>query len=178
MVEMNAINENEKEIYNNLLYGEYYQESFQNYYVLNKTWFDKYKISLKAKNNNNNLFTNIQEIFPFAKSKYLTIKEIKNYSYPSNFIIANQKVFNHICKHFHKSQTSEINNLSYEVLIFGKCLIIKSHLNPYMIYVSIFKENNINGTNYENEIRYIFEFNSEKSMSQEIQLIKTKGFFN
>ena len=26
---MNAINENEKEIYNNLLYGEYYQESFK-----------------------------------------------------------------------------------------------------------------------------------------------------
>ena len=93
---------------------------------------------------------NANDIFPNVKTKTLHIKEKKKiYSYPSNFLILNKKSFNLIYKHFNQGQAFDINKLSYEVLIFGQCIIIKSHLNPCIIYVSIFKENNANGTNYE-----------------------------
>ena len=49
MEELNAINENENIINTKiLLYGDKCQKSFEKYYILNKTWFDNYKYSLKA----------------------------------------------------------------------------------------------------------------------------------
>ena len=99
MEELNIIAENDNEINNQLLlYGENCQKNFKKYYILNKAWFDKYKISLKIQINNN-LFMNIQDTFPAVNQRILKIKQTKEYSYPANFIIINDKyisIFNKI----------------------------------------------------------------------------------
>ena len=176
MEELNIIAENENEINSKLLlYGENCQQNFQKYYVLNKTWFDNYKTSLKIQTNNS-LFMNVQDIFPQVQSK--KISESKQYSYPTNFIVVNEKLFNQIYKHFQQNPVFDMNQLSYEVLIFGECVIIKSRVKPTIIYVSTLKKNcsNNNDTKYENEIRYIFEFNNEQYMKDEIKDMQNRSF--
>jgi hypothetical protein len=117
---------------------------------------------------------NIQDIFPNIHSK--KINQSKEYSYPTNFIVVNKKLFNQIYGHFQQGQALDKNQLSYDVLIFGECVIIKSRVKPNIIYVSILKEKCNNDTKYENEIRYIFEFNNEECMKNEIKFMQKNSF--
>ena len=55
-------------------------------------------------------------------------------------------------------------------------MIIKSRVKPYIIYVSTLKKNFNNDTKYENEIRYIFEFNNEQCMKNEIENMQKNTF--
>ena len=112
MEELNAINKNEDEINTNiLLYGENNQIIFKDYYILNKAWFDNYKISLKTQYNND-LFTNIQNIYPKAITKVVIIhKKNKTYTFPSNFVLVNKKILDNISSHFHQKNEGEINKL-------------------------------------------------------------------
>ena len=179
MEELNAINKNEDEINTNiLLFGKNNQIIFKDYYILNKAWFDNYKISLKTQYNND-LFTNIQNIYPKAITKVVIIhKKNKTYTFPSNFVLVNKKILDNISSHFNQKNEGEINKLSYKVLIFGECIIIKSRTKENIIYVSILKEknNNNNDTSYENEILYIFEFNDSNSMERELKFMNQKNF--
>jgi hypothetical protein len=49
-------------------------------------------------------------------------------------------------------------------------------VKPNIIYVSIIKEKCNNDTKYENEIRYIFEFNNEECMKNEIKFMQKNSF--
>ena len=88
----------------------------------------------------------------------------------------NQKFINIISPHFGAKDISEINKLSYDVLIFGECIMIKSNKKQNIISVSTLKQNN--DTFYDNEINYIFEFNENTYMKDEIDLMKKKVLQN
>ena len=86
----------------------------------------------------------------------------------------NQKFINIISRYFEAKDISEINKLSYDVLIFGECIMIKSNKKQNIISVSTQKQ--YNNTFYDNEINYIFEFNDITYMKDEIDLMKKIGF--
>ena len=86
----------------------------------------------------------------------------------------NQKFINIISRYFEAKDISEINKLSYDVLIFGECIMIKSNKKQNIISVSTQKQ--YNDTFYDNEINYIFEFNDITYMKDEIGLMKKIGF--
>ena len=177
--ELGLVNDNENEINEKiLLYGENNTCNYQKYYILDKTWFDKYKIFLKTQFNDN-LFINIQDIYPVKKVKTIRIKNKKNnYLIPANFVLVNPKVFNYIINYFTKQKDLDIKNLCYETLIFGSCIIIKSNSEPNILNVAILKKEKINDndTTYENYIKYIFDFNDNDSMETELKIMYSNGF--
>ena len=173
--EIQAINENDNEINTKFfLYGDNSASEFEKYYILNKKWFDSYKHSFQ-KYNNYNSFLKVEDLCPVIKQKIIKYQnEKKKFYIPTNFIIMNQKFINIISRYFEAKDISEINKLSYDVLIFGECIMIKSNKKQNIISVSTQKQ--YNDTFYDNEINYIFEFNDITYMNDEIDLMKKKGF--
>ena len=179
-MELEEINKNEQEIdINILLFGENYQLNSKTYYILNKEWFDNYKTSLKTQKNKD-LFTNINDICPKVDSKSVIINNNqKTYKFPSNFVLVNQKILEFISNNFSQKNGFDLVQLSYEVFIFGECIIIKSRTYKNVIYASTLKEQrNNHETSYENDIRYIFEFFDSDSMEKELKFMNEKNFTN
>ena len=179
-MELEAINKNEQEIDMNIsLFGKDNKLNFKTYYILNKEWFDNYKTSLKTQKNKD-LFTNINDICPKVDSKSVIINNNqKTYKFPSNFVLVNQKILEFISNNFSQKNGFDLVQLSYEVFIFGECIIIKSRTYKNVIYASTLKEQrNNHETSYENDIRYIFEFFDSDSMEKELKFMNEKNFTN
>ena len=179
--QLQAITNNENEINSKIkskLPNNNNKINFQWYYILNKDWYNAYKNSIKFRKNDN-LFTKVENLFPSVKQKCIDYI-YKTYNFPGNFAIVNQNLMNKISRHFGENNTIQLKNLGYQVLIFGQCIIIKSNLIPSIIFVSVLKENsnnnNDNDTSYENDIRYIFEFNSLPLMEHEIKNMQQDNF--
>ena len=170
--EIQAINLNENTI-NNKLYSNDPNYNFEKYYILNKAWYNEYKKSI-SKGTNFELFSMVNKLYPEIGKKTIHLKGEKKYYFPSNFILVDQNLINLISNNFGENDKTLIKKLSYDVLIFGGCIMIKSNLNPKILNVSILAENN--DTKYENEIRYIFDFNNTQSMEEEIKFMKKNNF--
>ena len=169
--EMQIIEQNQKEINIKITNNN---NTFEKYYILNKDWYNSYKISF-TNQNNYELFSSVKKLCPEINTKTISLKiDTKSYYFPSNFVIVNQNVINQISKNFGETDKKEIQNLSYNVLIFEGCVMIKSNLNPKVLNVSVLSENN--DTKYENEIRYIFDFIHTEWMNEEIKFMQKKGF--
>ena len=91
--------------------------NFQCYYILNKDWYNAYKNSIKL-GKNDNLFTKVENLFPSVKQKGIDYKK-KTYNFPGNFAIVNQNLMNKISRHFGENNYIQLQNLGYQVLIFG-----------------------------------------------------------
>ena len=177
--QLQAIIDNENEINNKIkLHNEKDKINFQCYYILSKNWYYAYKNSMKL-GKNDNLFTKVENLCPLVKQKTIDYKN-KTFNFPGNFAIVNQNLMNKISRHFGENNYIQLKNLGYQVLIFGQCIMIKSNLNPAIIFISILKENsnNNNDTSYENDIRYIFEFNNTPLMEHEIKNMQKYDFKN
>ena len=178
--ELDILLESISDIENNiLLYGEGNIYEFKNYYILNKDWYDKYvqSISFKSKEN---LFLISDFLFPVLKEKKINEQsEINKFLIPTNFAIINEQAGKIISKNFDEKENLELNNLIHEVLIFGECIIIKSLLKQNTLYISLMKkEKKENETIYENDINYIFNFNTKDDMESEIKFMKNFENFN
>lgn len=173
--EIQAIEVNGKEIMAKFfIFGDNCQSQFEKYYILNQTWFDSYKNSLYT-SNNSNLFLNVKDLYPVIKPKKIKVQnEKKEFNFPTNFVIMNQKFINIISRYFGEQDILTLKQLSYDVLIFGQCIMIKSSQKQNIIFISTLKQNS--DTFYNNEINYIFEFNDITSMKDEIEQMKKTGF--
>ena len=171
--ELQIIEQNNIEI-NNKLTQKNNNNTFEKYYILNKDWYNNYKKSFN-KQKNNELFSSIKKLCPEIKTKTILLKnDKKTFSFPSNFVLVNQNVINQISNNFGETDKNEILKLSYNVLIFDGCILIKSNINSKILNVSVLKENN--DTKYENEIKYIFVFEHTSWMEEEIKFIQKKSF--
>ena len=171
--ELQVIEQNNIEI-NNKLTQKNNNNTFEKYYILNKDWYNNYKKSFN-KQKNNELFSSIKKLCPEIKTKTILFKnDKKTFSFPSNFVLVNQNVINQISNNFGETDKNEILKLSYNVLIFDGCILIKSNINSKILNVSVLKENN--DTKYENEIKYIFVFEHTSWMEEEIKFIQKNSF--
>ena len=165
---------------NIMLFGEGQNYSFNNYYILNKEWYDRYIQSLIS-GSKENLFLLSDFLFPDLKEKKADINnELIKFLLPTNFVLINEKSANMISEYFEANEKIEIKKLCHEVLIYGECIIIKSNLKPNVLYVCLKKKEEKKkdyDTIYENYINYIFQFKSKEDMENEIKYMKSSNNF-
>jgi len=166
--------------FNIMLFGEAQNYSFNNYYILNKEWYDRYIQSLIS-GSKENLFLFSDFLFPDLKEKKVDIKnELNIFLLPTNFVLINEKSANMISEYFEANEKIEIKKLGHKVLIYGECIIIKSNLKPNVLYVCLKKKEERKKdyhTIYENYINYIFQFKSKEDMENEIKCMKNSNNF-
>ena len=165
--------------FNIMLFGEAQNYSFNNYYILNKEWYDRYIQSLIS-GSKENLFLLSDFLFPDLKEKKVDIKnELNIFLLPTNFVLINEKSANMISEYFEANEEIEIKKLCHEVLIYGECIVIKSNLKPNVLYICL-KKNEVKKNEYdmiyENYISYIFQFKSKEDMENEIKCMISSNF--
>ena len=145
---------------------------FKKYGLINKDWFYKYKNFLFGTKQKPNY--NIKLLTPTLDNQFLNYN---NYSYtfliPKDFIIVPEKVINIISNHFDAQQKKEINNLIYDLIIGGNCIIIKDKKNNNIIFIYLF--NNQHELHYNKEIDFILAYNNKQELDIYIKdIIKNK----
>ena len=87
-----------------MLFGEAQNYSFNNYYILNKEWYDRYIQSLIS-GSKENLFLFSDFLFPDLKEKKVDIKnELNIFLLPTNFVLINEKSANMISEYFEANE--------------------------------------------------------------------------
>ena len=155
--------------------------NYYKYGLLNKNWYDNYKNTLnnyliKNEKIDKNIY-NINSLFPkFEKNNINYNNNIFSLSYPNNFIIVKEKIIYIIKKHFKDNDRKEFENLIFDVIIGGKCIIIKDNKNENINYIYLYNDKNKNLNN--NEIDYILIYNNQELMLNELHYISNYNFEN
>ena len=189
--EIFELNECEKKIKEEIFIKNKNVKNFEKYALLNKKWLDEYKKyynvenclktgEIKTPKNEENIFR-IEELCPKYEMKQI-IDDYKNekikVQVPINFILVSKKFIKLISKNIknetpvnnsnnsNNNQIIEqlINNLFFDVIIGGKCIIIKEKENKNTYLITLYKESNEKDNNYNyntDSINFILNYNNE-----------------
>ena len=193
---MNELYNCEKKIKENILKLNRKNIFIENYVLLNKNWIEKYKKyynyeyflknkEIESQTNSENIFI-IKDLIPEFDDRPIECEDEKiknlNCSLPHNFVLVSDNFIKLILNNFEdgKSNVNKLllDNLIYEVIIGGKCIIIKDKHNKYSYFISSFKEPNINDNyNYNtSSINFLLRFGDKSKIETEIKLILSNGF--
>ena len=174
----------------------------QKYVLINKNWIEKYKQYynyenfLKTQDINSppsiieNIFI-IDYLFPEFDYRPLESKNEEknnmNFSLPKNFVLVSENFIKLIMENFGKNNSKEniekeiFENLTYEVIIGGKCIIISDKYNKLSYFIAILKESdNKNKDNcyYDyniDSINFIIKFEDDSKIEKELNDILSYG---
>ena len=193
---------------------------FQKYGLLNKNWLKKYKSfynydyfikneEIKYYDKENNIFI-IKDLIPKFDKKSLKNKYDNSnidISIPTNFILVSENFINLISHNFENKNNDDneinysemIKDLIYEVIIGGKCIIIKDKHNENSFFITLYNKskNNDNNSNSDsdvdtdnnkdnyynynyntNNINFFLKFNDKLNIENGLKIILGKSFSN
>ena len=175
----------------------------EKYVLINKNWIEKYKQyynyehfietqEIKPPSFIEDIFI-INDLIPEFDDRPLDLKNEKkinmNCSLPRNFVLVSENFIKLVVKHFENSKAKGhtekliFDNLIYEVIIGGKCIIISDKHNKLSYFITLFKEsdnNNKDNCYYYNtdSINFILRFEDKTKIEREFNLILSQGISN
>ena len=138
------------------------------YILLDKNWFNKYQNILYNKSNKN--VFKIQFLPNFKNKTYDFGNKSYSFSIPTSFVLVKKALID--C--FDKNEQNRVQNLIYDVIIGGECLIIKNKKYNNAFYVSQYDINS--PFKYINDINYILIYKDTQKLNCELNKILQKGF--
>ena len=149
---------------------------FKKYGLLNKEFFVKYKESLYNKQKEN-LFNN-DSFFPlFIENNEIYNGQIYSFFVPNNFIIVTEKFIKLLFGTFEQKYKQILNELLFDIIIGGECIIIKDKKYENINYISLYKSNNQEFC-YNNNIDYILIYDNQQKMEMCINNFLQYNFLN
>ena len=176
--------------------------NYQKYVLLNKNWIEKYKKcynyeqfiktqQINFPSNIENIFNKVNLIPEFDISPLDLKNEIKNnlnFPLPRNYVLVSVKFIKLIMKHFENSNSKRNNikltfdSLIYDVIIWGKCIIISDRHNKISYFIILFRESDNNNKdncyyNYNTDsIDFILRFEEKIKLKQNLILFYLMAF--
>ena len=167
-LQIKLINEGEMEIKDNII--KLNNIWHKNYGLLDKDLFNKYQKILYSMENDGK----IQFSLKFDNNIYNFENQSYKLSIPRNIVLVKEEIIYCYLNNFDKNAPNQPQNLIYDVIIGGECLIINDKTYKNVYYVSKYNINN--SCQYNNGIDYILIFKDANEFNGELNKIIQKGF--
>jgi len=177
--ELNGLFDGEVEILKELNNPGGLEKGYKIYYLLDNNWVENYKNSIinNGIKKYNNLL-NVSLILPKYEQKDFTYihKDFK-FNFIYNFTLVTQNFIYLFCKNFIIEKQNELKKTSYNIIIGGKCLIIRDKNNgssPYSC-ITLYNEKN---NKFNNNVDYFLKIDDRKEMNEHLNYILNNNIWN
>ena len=144
---------------------------YEKFGLLNKDWLVEYLSFMKGNKQNEKLIFSSDKCVPTLEGKYYKFNnKVYLFSVPDNFVLVSLKFIELIMQYYDEEYKKKINELIYEVIIGGNCIIIKERKLENINYISLYNEEN-KEFNYNHYIDYILIDNNKQFIINEIKLM-------
>ena len=144
---------------------------FEKFGLLNKDWFVEFLSFIHGNKQNEKQIFSSDKFVPTLEDKYYKFNNnVYLFLVPDNFVLVSLKFIELLLQYYDEEYKKKLNELIYEVIIGGKCIIIKERKLENIHYISLYNEEN-KEFNYNHYIDYILIDNDKQFIIDEIKLI-------
>jgi hypothetical protein len=176
--EYNELLNGEEEIIKELNKSGGLEKGYKIYYLLDNNWVEEFKNLII-----NRCFKQISNILNVSLIQRK--REDKDFSYINknfklnlayNFTLVTPQFMDLLCKNFSEKAQRELEDFYFNVIIGGKCFIIKYEKNKNENYalITLYNEKN---KNFNNDIDYFFIIDNKEEFNKNIDYILRNNIF-